>query len=87
MSKRPTPSTAASRDPLAGWSRSERPDSFSTYVPRDLVRRVKLIAALMDVPLWTLVTEALAAYVERFESRHGRLPSLDSTPSPDTPAR
>jgi hypothetical protein len=53
-----------------------RPDHFSTYVPRDLVRRLKVVATLRDVPLWALVTRVLEDYLDRFERDHGRLPEL-----------
>ena len=66
---RPTSSTPAT-------ARRQRPDHFSTYVPRDLVRRVKVVAALTDTPVWTLVTEALEQYLTNFEDQHGRLPAL-----------
>lgn len=82
MPKRPPPPPASR--PAEPWSRSGRPESFSTYVPRELVRRVKLIAALRDVPLWTLVTEALATYVEGFEGRYGTLPTLPATEDADS---
>jgi hypothetical protein len=54
----------------------QRPDHFSTYVSRDLVRRLKVIATLRDVPLWALVTLALEDFLGRFEEQHGRLPEL-----------
>lgn len=60
--------------------RSDRPDPFSTYAPRDLVRRLKVVAILHDVPVWTVVTAALEQYLERFERDHGDLPSLDTPP-------
>ena len=53
---------------------SDRPDHFSTYAPRDLVRRLKVIAAIHDVPLWAVVTDAMQAYLDRYERDHGRLP-------------
>ena len=64
-----------SDSPSHRWRR-ERPENFSTYVPRELVRRLKVIAALRDVPLWTIVTDALEQYLEQFQDRHGRLPEL-----------
>ena len=65
------------------WQR-DRPENFSTYVPRDLVRRLKIIAALRDVPLWAVVTDSLEQYLERFEDAHGRLPDLARTTTRDT---
>lgn len=56
--------------------RRPRPDHFSTYVPREVVRRLKVVATIQDVPLWSLVTAALESYLESFESAHGRLPKL-----------
>ena len=56
--------------------RRERPDHFSTYVPREVVRRLKVVATIRDVPLWSLVTAALESYLESFERSHGRLPKL-----------
>jgi len=53
-----------------------RPDHFSTYVPRDVVRRLKVVATIRDVPLWSLVTRALEEHLEAFERKHGRLPKL-----------
>ena len=57
-----------------------RPDHFSTYVPRDLVRRLKVVATLQDVPLWALVTLALEGYLKQFELNHGQLPKLSGDP-------
>lgn len=54
-----------------------RPDHFSTYVPRSLVRRLKVVAAIRDVPLWALVTLALEDYLDAFQNKHGQLPALD----------
>jgi len=54
-----------------------RPDHFSTYVPRSVVRRLKVVATIRDVPLWALVTLALEDYLEAFQSNHGQLPALD----------
>ena len=67
--------------------RLERPEHFSTYVPRDLVRRLKVIAALRDLPLWSIVTDALRQYLERFEAEHGRLPELASSSDRQPPGR
>ena len=53
-----------------------RPEHFSTYVPRDVVRRLKVVATIRDVPLWSLVTRALEEHLEAFERSHGRLPKL-----------
>jgi predicted cobalt transporter CbtA len=54
-----------------------RPDHFSTYVPRSLVRRLKVVATIKDIPLWVLVTLALEDYLDAFQSKHGQLPALD----------
>lgn len=59
---------------LDGVGSTDRPDHFSTYAPRDLVRRLKVIAAIHDVPLWAVVTDAMQRYLERYERDHGRLP-------------
>jgi predicted cobalt transporter CbtA len=53
-----------------------RPDHFSTYVPREVVRRLKVVATIQDVPLWSLVTAALETYIASFEKAYGRLPKL-----------
>ena len=53
---------------------TQRPEHFSTYAPRDLVLQLKVIAAVHDVPLWSVVTEALREYLERYEEQHGTLP-------------
>jgi len=57
-----------------------RPDHFSTYVPRSVVRRLKVVATIRDVPLWALVTLALEDYLEAFQGKHGQLPALDDGP-------
>lgn len=57
-----------------GLESGDRPDHFSTYAPRDLVRRLKVIAAIHDVPLWAVVTDAMRRYLETYERDHGRLP-------------
>ena len=57
-------------------ARGTRPDHFSTYVPREVVRRLKVVATIRDVPLWSLVTAALESYLDGFERSHGRLPEL-----------
>ena len=54
-----------------------RPDHFSTYVPRSVVRRMKVVATIRDVPLWALVTLALEDYLDSFQNKHGQLPALD----------
>jgi predicted cobalt transporter CbtA len=54
----------------------DRPDHFSTYAPRDLVRQLKVIAAVRDVPLWAVVTEAMREYLVKYEQAHGPLPGL-----------
>ena len=60
--------------------RRDRPEHFSTYAPRDLIRGLKVIAAIRDVPLWLIVTDALQEYLHQFESEHGTLPHL-ATPT------
>ena len=57
---------------------TERPQNFSTYVPRELVRKLKVVAAIRDVALWTIVTDALELYLARFQDQHGQLPNLVS---------
>ena len=57
-----------------------RPDHFSTYVPRCLVRKLKVVATIRDIPLWALVTLALEEYLETFQKKHGQLPALDDGP-------
>lgn len=57
-----------------------RPDHFSTYVPRGLVRKLKVVATIRDVPLWALVTHALEAYLAEFQKTHGQLPTFDDGP-------
>ncbi|MCU0303882.1 MAG: hypothetical protein MUC56_07490 [Thermoanaerobaculales bacterium] len=64
----------ATRTEIAGGA---RPDHFSTYVPREVVRRLKVVATIRDVPLWAVVTTALQSYLEVFQKEHGRLPALD----------
>ena len=66
--------------PPQRWRR-ERPEHFSTYVPRDLVRRLKVIAAIRDVPLWTVITDALEQHLQGYERDHGKLPDLTQTRS------
>jgi predicted cobalt transporter CbtA len=68
-----------SADPKTG--RRERPDHFSTYVPRGVVRRLKVVATIRDVPLWSVVTTALEEYLDAFQKQHGRLPQLDDRPT------
>jgi len=58
-----------------------RPDHFSTYVPRSVVRRLKVVATIRDVPLWALVTLALEDYLEAFQRKNGQLPALDDDSS------
>ncbi len=65
----------------------DRPDHFSTYAPRDLVRRLKVIAAIHDVPLWAVVTDAMQAYLDRYERDHGRLPGASGVRRPANPRR
>jgi hypothetical protein len=66
----------------AATDRGLRPEHFSTYVPRSLVRRLKVVATIRDVPLWSIVTAALEDYLERFQEQHGKLPALDDGPAP-----
>ncbi len=56
--------------------RADRPEPFSTYVPRDIVRRLKVVSAIRDVPVWSLVTTAIERFLESYESEHGALPEL-----------
>jgi predicted cobalt transporter CbtA len=58
-----------------------RPGHFSTYVPRSVVRRLKVVATIRDMPLWALITLALEEYLERFQKKHGQLPTLDDGPT------
>lgn len=67
---------------VAAANRGLRPEHFSTYVPRSLVRRLKVVATIRDVPLWSVVTTALEDYLERFQEQHGKLPALDDRPGP-----
>jgi len=62
--------------------RPERPEHFSTYVPRTLVRRLKVVATIRDVPLLAVVTAALESYLEEFQKQHGTLPALDERSAP-----
>lgn len=75
-----TKSTGARRGPER--SRGLRPDHFSTYVPREIVRRLKVVATIKDLPLWSVVTSALEGYLDAFENQHGKLPALDDGPEP-----
>jgi hypothetical protein len=61
-------------------AKATRPDHFSTYVPRSVVRRLKVVATIRDVPLWSIVTAALEDYLESFQDQHGKLPALDDGP-------
>jgi hypothetical protein len=67
--------------------RTDRPEPFSTYVPRDLVRRLKVVSAVRDVPLWSLVTTALEQFLSTYEAEHGALPELAAAPSPSSRRR
>ena len=58
-------------------SRNIRPEHFSTYVPRSVVRRLKVVATIRDVPLWSVVTAALEDYLDGFQKQHGTLPVLE----------
>jgi hypothetical protein len=42
-----------------------------------VVRRLKVVATIRDVPLWALVTQALEEFLDSFQRDHGRLPELD----------
>jgi len=42
---------------------------------------MKVVAAIRDVPLWSLVTLALEEYLERFQKQRGQLPELDDGPT------
>jgi hypothetical protein len=46
------------------------------------VRRLKVVATIKDVPLWSVVTSALEGYLETFQDQHGKLPALDDGPKP-----
>ncbi len=65
-------------DDIEPQRRIDRPEHFSTYAPRELVRGLKVIAAIRDVPLWLIVTDALQHYMHRHEQQHGQLPRLAS---------
>jgi len=41
---------------------------------------MKVVATIRDVPLWSLVTLALEEFLERFQTQHGQLPTLDEGP-------
>ncbi len=69
--------TAKAADGRSSVADRTRPDHFSTYVPRSLVRRLKVVATIRDVPLWALVTQALEDYLDTFQKNHGKLPALD----------
>jgi hypothetical protein len=84
MSDRETRSVHGNFDPSHSPSR-QRPESFSTYASRRVVRRLKVIAAIRDVPLWSVVADALDLYLDEFERRHGALPHLAE--SSDMPNR
>lgn len=60
-----------------------RPDHFSTYVPREVVRRLKVVATIRDMPLWAVVTDALEDHLDAFQKDHGRLPVLDDGSRPE----
>jgi hypothetical protein len=64
---------------LIDRSHDTRPEHFSTYVPRELVRRLKVVAAIHDVPLWAIVTDGLERYLQGYEREHGRLPKLSGS--------
>ena len=76
MGKAKTSDTARDR----GTVRRVRPDHFSTYVPRGVVRRLKVVATIRDIPLWEVVTAALEDYLDGFQKQHGKLPALDDGP-------
>ncbi len=72
----------ASESPVAPNHRNRvRPEHFSTYVPRSVVRRLKVVATIRDIPLWALVTQALEEFLDNFQRNHGRLPALDDAAS------
>jgi len=73
--------TYSSGDGIENRRSFARPEHFSTYAPRDLVRGLKVIAAVRDLPLWAVVTDALRSYLIRYEEEHGQLPRL-AGPSP-----
>lgn len=74
--------TARTDDPGGGdLGARSRPEHFSTYVPRSVVRRLKVVATIRDIPLWAVVTLALEEYLETFQETHGRLPQLDEDPT------
>jgi hypothetical protein len=60
-----------------------RPDHFSTYVPRELVRRLKVVATILDMPLWAVVTDALEDHLDSFQKQYGRLPAMDDRTTPE----
>ena len=68
-----------SHDP--GDVRAVRPDHFSTYVPRGLVRRLKVVATIRDMPLWAVVTAALEEYLDEFQKQYGKLPAMEDRSS------
>ena len=41
------------------------PAPFSTYLPKDLQKRLKIHAVHVDRPVWVLVRDAVEGYLER----------------------
>lgn len=74
--------TAAGRAPRPNTEKRIRPDHFSTYVPREVVRRLKVVATIRDMPLWAVVTDALEDHLDAFQKQYGRLPALDDESTP-----
>jgi hypothetical protein len=42
---------------------------------------LKVVATIRNMPLWALITLALEEYLERFQKKHGQLPTLDDGPT------
>jgi len=75
-----TPTGTRRSEAVSSGRGSERPEPFSTYLPRQLVRRLKVLSAIQDLPMWVVVSQALEDYVGAFEGRHGPLPNLVERP-------
>ena len=73
--------SGAGSERASGTGRMPRPDHFSTYVPRGLVRKLKVVATIRDIPLWAVVTAALEDYLDAFQKQYGSLPAMDDEPS------
>jgi len=54
---------AAAPPPRPEPATSRTPPRFSTYLSRELRRRLKIRAAESDRPVWELVTEAVETYL------------------------